>query len=70
MSTAVEEARRLVQDDDCSWYLRPYEQADEFAVWVEQVRFGSVEAYDGDDFECYMIDGPHVLKITACEDES
>lgn len=61
---------RLIQDNDCHWYLIPYNFVDEFHQWIEdpyeQLLTTTEEPIDFDQFR---INGPHTLKLYSWAEE-
>lgn len=54
---------RLIQDNDCHWYIIPYDVIDEFWTWVGWQENYCEPSYEGLDFNQFRINGPHTLKI-------
>lgn len=55
---------RLIQDDDCHWYLIPYDLQPQFERWVSEL-----QQDDYVDFADHRINGPHTLKIYSWGEE-
>lgn len=66
----------LTQDDDCHWYLIPYDSVDRFEAWIKwndddsEDRNDHEPTADGLDFNSFRINGPHTLKIYSWADTS
>ena len=58
---------RILQDDDCHWYMVPAELALTFYQWVEDQCSEEPED-DTPPRGCICIDGPHNLIITGWEE--
>ena len=60
---------RLIQDQDCHWYLIPSDKVEEFYWWIDAITYGE----DTDllstlpDFDSMRINGPHQILIKDYE---
>lgn len=59
---------KLIQDDDCHWYVIPAELEEKFQEWVDLSVFGTkqislwerlADLEEKYDFNQYRVDGPH-----------
>lgn len=53
---------RLIQDQDCHWYLIPSDKVEEFNLWTD-----GIDIYNLPDFDSMRINGPHQILIKDYE---
>lgn len=58
---ATVEPSRLVQDDDCHWYVIRLSEVDAFEKWLTAAPYW--EGYEGPRFDDRMVDGPQSVSF-------
>jgi hypothetical protein len=58
---STEQRHRLIQDDDCHWYVIPVEEVDAFNAWLAAGPYW--ENYQGPRFDARQVNGPHSVSF-------
>ncbi len=62
------EPHRLIQDDDCHWYVIKVCDISQFELWCRAM--AECEPWSGHDFNTNRVNGPHAIWFNAWDDRS
>lgn len=60
---------RLIQDNDCHWYVIRIKQETEFYDWLSNAESDNPKKWEGHDFDDNRVDGPHRIFFKEWIDE-